>query len=281
MQPSRLPPRQAPNGTMRHRAQSAMLGIMIVPSASVLLTCVTAATVVVAGTVHGQQEQPRTFGVSGTVTDAGRVPLFDVEIMALDSGAVPAAARGTKTNQRGQFDLGLFPHGRLYLRARRIGYEPWAMLIQVGEGGRPTSVEIVLLAAPTELENVTVTAASPPTKLRGFYERSRQKRTFARFFDVEQIRRMNPRTASELLRSVPGVSLESNQSGGNSIRIRGCQPMVWLDDQRVPGAELDDLIVPSEIAAIEFYPSSAGIPAQYLERGNRLCGLILVWTRSG
>jgi hypothetical protein len=56
--------------------------------------------------------------------------------------------------------------------------------------------------------------------------------------------------------------------------------MIWVDDQRVPGAELDELIVPSEIAAIEFYPSSAGIPAQYLERGNRLCGLILVWTKT-
>jgi hypothetical protein len=92
---------------------------------------------------------------------------------------------------------------------------------------------------------------------------------------------LNPRTASELLRSAPGVTLASNQSGGNAIRIRGCQPMVWLDDQRVPGAELDELIVPSEIAALEFYASSAGIPAQYLERGNRLCGLILIWTKSG
>ena len=56
--------------------------------------------------------------------------------------------------------------------------------------------------------------------------------------------------------------------------------MVRVDGQRVPGAELDEVIKPEEIAAIEFYPSSAGIPAQYLERGNRLCGLILVWTKT-
>jgi hypothetical protein len=56
--------------------------------------------------------------------------------------------------------------------------------------------------------------------------------------------------------------------------------MVWVDGQRVPGAELDEVIKPEEIAAIEFYPSSAGIPAQYLERANRLCGLILVWTKT-
>jgi len=48
----------------------------------------------------------------------------------------------------------------------------------------------------------------------------------------------------------------------------------------VPGAELDEVIHPTDIAAIEFYPSSAGVPAQYLERQNRLCGLVLVWTRT-
>lgn len=155
------------------------------------------------------------------------------------------------------------------------------MQIEVDDRGLTAALEIVLLGIPKELENVNVTAASPPTKLRGFYERSQQKRTFGRFFNQDQIRRLNPRSASDLLRSVPGVRLASNQRGGNSIRIRGCQPMVWLDDQRVPGTELDDLIVPSEIAALEVYASSAGIPAQYLDRGNRLCGLILVWTKSG
>jgi hypothetical protein len=117
-------------------------------------------------------------------------------------------------------------------------------------------------------------------RLRGFHERRQQRGTFGRFLEQDEIRRMNPRLASDLFRTVPGVRLAANQTGGNSIRIRGCQPMTWVDDQRVPGAELDELIVPSEIAAIEFYPSSAGIPAQYLERGNRLCGLILVWTKT-
>jgi hypothetical protein len=56
--------------------------------------------------------------------------------------------------------------------------------------------------------------------------------------------------------------------------------MVRVDDQRVPGAELDEVVSPSDIAAMEFYSSAAGIPAQYVERGNRLCGLILVWTKT-
>jgi hypothetical protein len=251
---------------------------------SLLLSC--AVTVTVSDPALGQAtdslkvtKEGRTYRVSGLVTDAGREPLPEVEVAAMDTGSLPG--RRTKTDNGGRFDLGRFQQGTLSLRARRIGYEQTTVQVKVGGDGQPTSIEIVLLGVPAELENVNVTASPPPTKLRGFYERSSQKRTFGRFLDQHQIRQMNPRTASELFRSVPGVTLASNQSGGNAVRIRGCQPMVWLDDQRVPGAELDDLIVPSEIAAIEFYVSAAGIPAQYLDRGNRLCGLILVWTKAG
>lgn len=244
------------------------------------------AAAAVASRAEGQDDRPApdakpraSYKVSGTVTDAGRMPLGLVEIAALDSAGQPR--KRTTTDDRGHFDLGRFAHGPLALTARRLGYEQRTMQIEVNEDGRSASLEIVLLIMAGTLEDVNVTAPPPPTKLQGFHERSRQARTFGRFLTEDHIRRMNPRSASELFRNVPGVTLGSDQSGGNVIRIRGCQPMVWLDGQRIPGAELDELIEPSSIAAIEFYQSSAGIPAQYLERGNRLCGVILVWTKSG
>jgi hypothetical protein len=211
------------------------------------------------------------------VTDATRQPISEVEITTADSSTVPS--RRTRTDDHGRFDLGEFRQGRLSLRARRLGYEERTFGVDVGADGKFMTLEIVLLSIPQELANVDVTATSQG-KLRGFYQRSQQRGTFARFLNEQEIRRIGPRNASDLFRTVPGVTLASTQSGGNAIRIRGCQPMVWVDDQRVPGAELDELMVPSDIAAIEFYPSSAGIPAQYLERGNRLCGLILVWTKT-
>ena len=247
-----------------------------------LVSCAAVAAVATPASVEAQDttsRASRTYRISGTVTDATRQPLFQVEIAAVDSAGTPE--RTTTTDERGHFDLGMFERGMHSLRARRLGYEQRTLDVEVDQRALSASLEIVLTAAAEELEGVNVSAAAPPTKLRGFYERSKQNRSFGRFFDEERIRRTNPRIASDLFRTVPGVTIASNQSGGNTIRIRGCQPMVWLDDQRVPGAELDDLIVPSEIAAIEFYASNAGIPAQYLERGNRLCGLILVWTKSG
>ena len=218
----------------------------------------------------------QTYRVSGVVTDAGRQPLADVEITAGDTGT---SALSAKTDGRGRFELGPFRPGTLSLRARRLGYEQRTVQVDVGTGGQRSSVEIVLRAVPQELEDVYVTASSHG-RLSGFYHRKQQRGTFGRFLDQEEIRRAGPRNPSDLFRNVPGISFAATPNGGNAIRIRGCQPMVRVDDQRVPGAELDELVSPSDIAAIEFYSSASGIPAQYVERGNRLCGLILVWTKT-
>lgn len=222
-------------------------------------------------------DPPATYQVTGVITDAAREPVPEVEVTAVDASAV---ARGAVTDSRGRFNLGRFPAGPLSLHVRRLGYEARDLKVEVGAGGQPTSVEIVLLAAPAELAGVSVTA-DPQGRLREFFQRRQERAAFARFLDSEDIRRRGPANASDLFRTVPGVSVKNNPAaGGNAIRIRNCQPMVWLDGQRTPGAELDEVIRPEEIAAVEFYPSSAGTPAQYLERGNRLCGLILVWTKS-
>ena len=218
-----------------------------------------------------------TYQVTGVISDAAREPVPQADVTVGDSSV---RARGAVTDSRGRFNLGRFPAGPLSLHVRRIGYEGRTITVEVGARGEPTSVEIVLLAVPAELAGVSVTADAQG-RLREFYRRREERAAFARFLDSEDIRRRGPANASDLFRSVPGVSIKNNPAaGGNAIRIRNCQPMVWIDGQRAPGAELDEVIRPEEIGAIEFYPSSAGTPAQYLERDNRLCGLILVWTKT-
>ena len=218
-----------------------------------------------------------TYRLRGVVTDAGREPIPDAEVAIIVDGA---SAQRSVTDARGRFDLGSHPAGLISFRVRRLGYELREQSVTMGVNGQATSVEIVLLEIPAELEKVYVTT-DPQGRLRGFYERRQQRGTFAKFLEQEDIRKMgNPLNASDLLRGVPGAHISTNPNGGNAIRIRGCQPMVLVDGQRIPGAELDEVTVPGDIAAIEFYPSSAGVPAQYLERGNRLCGLILVWTKA-
>jgi hypothetical protein len=229
------------------------------------------------GALSAAADPPPTYQVTGVVTDAAREPVPDAEVTLIDPSV---RAWGAVTDSRGRFALGRFPAGPLLLHVRRLGYEARTIKVEVGAGGQPTSVEILLLPVVVELEGVSV-SANPQGRLREFYQRRQQRAMFARFLDSDEIRRRGPPNASDLFRTVPGISIRNNPAaGGNAIRIRNCQPMVWLDGQRAPGAELDEVIQPGEIAAIEFYPSSAGVPAQYLERGNRLCGLILVGTKT-
>jgi hypothetical protein len=224
----------------------------------------------------GNSSEP-TYRLRGVVTDAGREPIPDAEVAIIGDGG---SGQSDITDARGRFDLGSYAAGLIAFRVRRLGYELREQSVTMGVNGQHTSVEIVLREIPAELENVYVTT-EPQGRLRGFYDRRQHRGTFAKFMEEADIKRMGtPLNASDLLRGTPGVHISTNPTGGNAIRIRGCQPMVLMDGQRLPGAELDEVVVPGDIAAIEFYPSSAGVPAQYVERGNRLCGLILVWTKA-
>jgi len=235
------------------------------------------AAALVASTLEGQERRAVAANepaVSGIIRDIAGAPISQVEVGVI---------RGERLQQfvvtapDGKFLLTGVASGLVPLRVRRIGY---AMQFFDVDTRIPSSrnLDIVLTTVANELEEVVI-SGNDISKLRAFYERKQQRASFAKFLDQDEIRKMGPLHPSDLFRTVPGISIRS-ASGGNSVRIRGCQPMVWLDGQKVPGAELDEVIQPSEIAAIEFYPSSAGLPPQFMERQNRLCGSILVWTRT-
>jgi hypothetical protein len=235
------------------------------------------AAVLVTMTLQGQQ--PRAAEVTeptigGVIKDVDGVPISDAEV-GIGGGTRLRQIVTTATD--GKFLITGVARGIIPLRIRRLGYAMQSLDVDTRVPSS-TTLEIVLKTVASELEEVTI-EANEQVKLREFYEHKQQRASFGRFLEQHEIRRLGPTNPSDLFRTVPGVVIAS-ASGGNTMRIRGCQPMVWVDGQRVPGAELDEVIHPSEIAAIEFYPSNAGIPAQYLERENRLCGSVLVWTRT-
>ncbi len=215
--------------------------------------------------------------VKGIVTDVSRAPIAGVEIAAVVGMSL---VKQTLSGENGSFNLGALPVGAVSLRLRRLGFEPRTVDIQLG-GDALAPLEIMLKPRPADLEEVLIEAnANDRSRLREFYEHRAQRNSYAKFYDQAEIRKRGSINTSELFRSLPGITIKAANTGGNTIRIRGCQPMVWLDGQRVPGAELDEVINPGDIAGIEFYTSTAGTPAQYMERTNRACGTVLVWTRS-
>ena len=170
------------------------------------------------------------------------------------------------------------PQGAVLLRFRRLGYEVREVEVRLGDDN-VTPMDVVLKPIPEELDSMTVRAEEHDA-LREFYEHKATRGSYAKFYTAEDIRKRGASYASDMFRNVPGVTLAASSFSGSTVRVRGCMPMLWVDGQRVPNSELDDLVSPTDIAGLEFYTSMAGTPAQYMDRSTRACGSILVWTKN-
>jgi hypothetical protein len=157
-----------------------------------------------------------------------------------------------------------------------MGYKTASKDLSVTAELASTSQDFALASAATEFETVVVEGETD--RLHEFYERQRNN-NFGKYFDGAEIRRRDPRLMSDLLRTLPGVSMSSQNRIQNRVLLRGCKPTIWENGMKAFGAELDDVANPIDIAAVEVYLSWAGLPPQYQDRENPGCGAILIWTR--
>lgn len=217
------------------------------------------------------------YRVYGTIADHDGHALPDAEIGLVEHDS---AVRLVRTDTAGRFEMSNLTVPAVTLRIRRLGFKPRRVDINLAgeDGHRPLVIQLDVM--PAELAGMSVTESTdePDAHLREYYTR-KQTNSFGHYIDGAQIERRHPQFASEMMRGVPGASISPARIG-YLIRLRGCaSPLVWLDGIRVPGAQLDEVVQPSEVAAMEVYDSFAGIPSQYFDR-SAICGTILVWTRS-
>ena len=195
------------------------------------------------------------------------------------------------TDGGGEFMMeGLAP-GWHMIGFSQIGYASRTDSIEV-VAGRVTNVQASLSVDPVQIAPLTVVVERREVALQktGFYDR--QSEGFGEFIDREDIERHGPSEITDLFQGIPGVLVTASgidQSivlrSGRIGDIEGnfCYPRVYLDDILVhrggeEPAGLDHLLNPGVVAGIEIYPSSAGMPAQYLSTGAS-CGAIVIWTR--
>ncbi len=247
---------------------------MIAHRARLLLA---AASVCGTAALGAQAPAPQaTYSIRGVVADASGTPLEGVEIMLVRDSSSAVAKSLTRSAADGSFTFDGLHRGPFYMRARRLGFR--LMVVQI----RPDTLtsrkpfRIALQSTPVELASVEVEARSTQA-MKDFDER-RRKRGTGRFIDRAEILRQKPSFTSDMLLSFPGMSVRPGRIG-NSVRVRGCKPSVWIDGVQAQGAELDDVTRPSDVDGIEIYSSWAGVPPQFGDRGGRSCGAILVWTR--
>jgi Carboxypeptidase regulatory-like domain/TonB-dependent Receptor Plug Domain len=221
-----------------------------------------------------QMQSPARYEVSGIVIDEGKAPIPSAELALMRRGE---ASRLVRSGADGRFSFTNVRPGPIALTVRRIGYKATSVDVDVSPAGAVPPVEIELQEVASDIDDVIVEASKG--HLREFYAH-KGTNNFGKFFDQKDIERLARSYVSEVFRGVPGATIQASDRTGNRILLRGCSPTVWVDGIRAAGAEVDEVARPSDLAGMEVYPSWAGLPIQYQDRDNRMCGVIVLWTRS-
>jgi hypothetical protein len=213
----------------------------------------------------------------GIVVDSAARPIADVDV------SVAAARQLTRTDSAGAFLFVRLPADSVSILVRRIGFQPQRVVAMPGEATPP--LRVVLVRDPTMLEGVEVNArlARKRSGIEDFYRR--RARGVGTYFTRDDFVERHSQRASDLLREVPGLRFV-RIPGGMGIRFnssaivrRDCTPMIWLDGQRAPGLEIDD-VPASDIEGLELYNGPSTTPVQFSQYSSAsTCGTVVIWTR--
>jgi hypothetical protein len=236
----------------------------------------------------------RTGVISGTVRDEAGKPVPDADVVA---SADNARAR---TDSAGHFEIRNLDDGTYAVRARRLGYLPARMTVDISHGGRAT-LSIELRARPALLDSIVVVADGkcPDRSYSGFV--CRRKAGKGVYFTDDDIFDKNARELGDIFRDVPGFRIEfvSTQFGRlpSPIPTRASQCLNALVNGR-PAASTNPLPrFADEMIAVEIYASPSDVPEEYQRyvwgvQGRQSqsyhqragspsdrCSLVVYWTR--
>lgn len=210
--------------------------------------------------------------VRGVVSHAGTSDPVETVPIALNGEIVAV------TDHRGSFQIDSVPRGNNLIEARRIGYVPLTADLEVQENTGVLELVLTLDPLPFRLDDVEVVVEGDKTiyalgRLRDFYRRRRS--TPGEFITREDIEKRNPMEVSDMLWTVPGLRI--TQAGfERRITVRGCTPVIYLDGMPLRGVELDAVVFPEHVQAIEVH-RGAFMPVEFMTFGA--CAAIVIWTR--
>jgi hypothetical protein len=229
----------------------------------------------------------------GRVTDAeSGNPLPDAEVH------LRQVFLGGATDEGGWFDLPAVPPGRYAVEFSYLGYATRVDTVDI-VSGLTSDVRVPLALDPIEVDPIEVVVERRELILEdvGFYRRADEG--FGEFIDLADIEALRPTEVTDLFTRVPGAILVPDPYNPlqRSVVLRGgrmgrllasggadhCYPYVVVDGNIVhrggdTPAQIDFLVDPVQVAGIEVFPSSMGVPIQYGGL-DAACGVIVIWTR--
>ncbi|MDB4909363.1 MAG: hypothetical protein JWO39_186 [Gemmatimonadetes bacterium] len=202
--------------------------------------------------------------IAGAIRDPTTgTPLPNAEVGVKQSGRIVANA---EADQFGRFIVHGVPAGRYVVEVRLIGYKPDSQTVSVVEGSR-TSVTFQLLAAPTQLQELTITAQAPIAV---------DTRSGNQVYKQNDYHGAPSNTTSQILQqSIAGAA----RAPTGEVHIRGqhAEYQYYVDGVPVPSGisgSLNELFDPSVVDRIEF--QTGGWDAEF---GNKNAAVVDVRTR--
>lgn len=215
-----------------------------------------------------------------------------VVVRGADTGAplvgalVSTAGLGLQgiTDAAGVVRLVGLPAGEQSIRAQYLGYAPVTVRVFL-DPGEPAEVRLELPVQPIRLAEIRVRARRSDLETRGF--ENRRRAGLGTFVSRDQIARMQPRFLSDVLRRVAGMQLTPSggvgmsraSSRGVGMVHRTCPIQYYVDGTMTMPLQVDN-IRPEDVEGLEIYKGPATIPIAY-NKGTAICGVILIWTRTG
>jgi hypothetical protein len=231
----------------------------------------------------------------------------------LDSEGAPLSYASVQINGGRRYiadDSGRFtiprPAGRFTLLVRRIGFSPEELTL---DASPDTAIRVRMTAVATALpeQRITGRAAFVSLDLHGFYRRMKDAErgiNHGYFITPEDFEFRKPNLITQMAEGNPAVYIRHNILNPREDIMVGtpcsspskmCVPVgpsllrcvmtVYLDRVRIVGKMgnapddfVNELVVPTQVAAMEIYPRGVGAPPEY-QPENGSCGVVLIWSK--
>lgn len=224
--------------------------------------------------------------IVGQVIDhASGDPLDGVHVRLVDEDGREHAS--TYAADDGRFRIAAPRAGQWRIHAALVGYASVESRPMELDYDQTMVVEILMGVDPVPIDEPIVVTAERSyinADIEDFHRRRREGSGNGTFIHGEDVRRRLGARPTDLIRTIPGVTLMRTPQGQDQIiHMRaGCIPAVFIDGMQInrynPTESIDTYLDVQSIEGIEVYRGSQPGGRFYDRRG---CGLVLVWTRRG
>ncbi|HKV50817.1 MAG TPA: carboxypeptidase regulatory-like domain-containing protein, partial [Gemmatimonadaceae bacterium] len=214
--------------------------------------------------------------LTGSVTSAEGKPLEGAMVLLLGTQL------SARSDVNGAFRLTGLPAGTQSVEVREIGFSPKRFAVDLSPR-RPSTLTAMLDERTNVLKTMEITAKRG-SQIAGFDQR--KKSGLGYYMDLDQIEKSGAISSTDLFRQVPGLTVAWDGEGysvqvNRNLTGASCPVQYYIDGSPFlsMGDDLDQVVRPEEIAAIEVYKSSIETPAQFQGADGGPCGTIVIWTK--